>query len=102
GQAELASRLQNVEKGQAELASRLQNVEKGQQRIEARLESEVIEKIRALFDARQVQLDYFESLKDGQSRIEKSLNILRRRTAEHEFKLRAHDRELRLLRTEKK
>ncbi|AZK59170.1 hypothetical protein [Candidatus Desulforudis audaxviator] len=66
-----------------------------------RLENEVFEKIRALFDARQVHLDYFESLRDALSRVEENLDHLIRRERQQDIRLDEHEREIRLLRLRK-
>ena len=61
------NRIASVEKVQVEMASHLASVERGQLRLESRMESEVIDKIKALFDDREVQnerLDRIESKLD--------------------------------------
>ncbi|KJR98028.1 MAG: hypothetical protein VR68_12125 [Peptococcaceae bacterium BRH_c4a] len=81
------SRLESVEKGQSgietrlesfqkevetrfeSMDSRLASVEKGQLRLESRMESEVIDKIKALFDDREVRNDRLE-------RIESKLDVV--------------------------
>lgn len=76
GQTRLGVRLDGVEsclgvveKGQSELGlrldgvdSRLGAIEKGQLRLEARIEGQVMDKISALFDDREVQNDRFERM----------------------------------------
>jgi len=101
GQTRLETRLESVEQGQLRLETRLESVEKGQIRLESRMESEVTEKIRALFDSREVHMDYFVSIRDSQARIEEKLDILVDRAIDQDKKLDNHERELRLLRIEK-
>ncbi len=95
-------RIGQVETGMGDIGTRIDNLEKLQLRVETRLDGEILEKIRALFDARQVSLDYYASIKNSLARIEEGLDYLRRRTAEHDLKFLEYDRELRLLRMEKK
>jgi len=61
----------------------------------------VVEKIRALFDDRSMNQDYFASIKDSLARIEDRTEFLARQNIDHLERLRKHDRELRLLRAEK-
>lgn len=97
--------LQQFEKVFEKLGSmenRLEAVERGQLRLETRMENEVIEKIRALFDDRSINQDYFASIKDSLARVEDRVEFLARQNIEHLDKLQKHDRELRLLRAERK
>jgi len=80
----------------------LEDLQKGQTRLETRVENEVIDKIRDLFDDRSMNQDYFASMKGSLARIEDRAEFLARQNIEHLNKLQNHDRELRLLRTEKK
>ncbi|MGE5584354.1 MAG: hypothetical protein ACM309_02280 [Bacillota bacterium] len=80
GQRRLETRLDGVEEGQRRLDARLGGVEAeigevktGQLRLEARMESEVIDKIRILFDA-------FQSHQERLDRHEERLQASRRRT----------------------
>jgi hypothetical protein len=66
------------------------------------IENQIGDKVRTLFDAHSLYLDYFESLKDGQARIEQILSSLSRQEINYEYKLSDYDRELRLIRSEKK
>ncbi|MBE3587403.1 MAG: hypothetical protein IMW93_02400 [Thermoanaerobacteraceae bacterium] len=70
--------------------------------LEMRLETDVIERVRVLFDAHSVHMDYFQSIRDSQARIEEGVEVLRRRSVEHEFRFKDYERELRLLRAERK
>lgn len=69
--------------------------------LEVRLENEVFEKIRALFDTRQVHPDYFESIRDALTRVEENIDHLIRRERQQDIRLDEHDREIRLLRLRK-
>ncbi len=86
-------RIGSLEQGQEELAGRME-------RMEALIENEIIDKIRALFDARAVHMDYFVSIRNSVARIEERVEHLARRQIETSVKLEEHDREIRLLRLE--
>ncbi len=83
------------------LRSDVARLEKGQQRLEVRLEHEVIEKVKVLFDAHSLYLDFFESIKDSQARTEESLELVYRRLIELDNRQISQERELRLLRVRK-
>ena len=101
GQKQLTDGQNQLTRGQNQLSERLNLLERGQTRLEIRLENEVIEKIHALFDAIDVHLEYFASIKDNLARIEDRVGFLARQNVEHLTKLQEHERELRLLRLEK-
>ena len=95
---------QAVQKEITEINSRVNSLETAQQSIrhsQAKSEHELTDRIRALFDDREVNRDYVESLKDGQARMEENiediLNILKMMDARQT----SQERELRLLRTGK-
>ncbi|MFZ5753793.1 MAG: hypothetical protein ACOY3J_06090 [Bacillota bacterium] len=67
-----------------------------------RIENELLDKVRVLFDANSLQMDYFESLKDGQARIEQQVSSISRRLLDYDYKIDTYERELRLIRAEKK
>jgi chromosome segregation ATPase len=128
--ASIDNRLGNVEQGQKTLATRIDNLEQDQQiiiktlhkhsaqfdnleksqqetnqrlaQLENNVENQLGDKVRVLFDAHSLYLDYFESLKDGQARIEKSVSFISTQQINYENKLRDYDREIRLIRSEKK
>lgn len=84
---------------------RLDNIENKVDKIDAsqvRMENELTEKVRALFDARAVSLDYFASIKNTLARIENNQDSFRNMLYNLEGKQREQDRELRLLRVEQK
>jgi len=73
----LEQRLNGLEKS---VEQRFDGLEKGQEglqkqvtRLELRLESEAFDKIKALFDARQVHLDYFTEIRAALARLEERL-----------------------------
>ncbi len=108
GQQAQNQRLQRLEDGQEALRADVAGLQTGQEALQnrlvalgVRLENEVFEKIRALFDARQVHLDYFESLRDALSRVEENLDHLIRRERQQDIRLDEHEREIRLLRLRK-
>lgn len=115
GQNELKSDVSDLKKGQSQFENRMDSLENrienlehktdkidsGLLKLETRLENEVIEKIRALYDDRSVNQDYFASIRNNQARIEEKLDILVSRAINQDRKLDEHDRELRLLRIEK-
>lgn len=80
------------------LDSKVDRLESTQLKVETRIENEVIDKIRILFDAHSLYLDYFASLRDGQARIEDGIESLIRRSIDTNARITEHDRELRLLR----
>lgn len=96
--ASLDSKVGTLTNDMAVLTSKVNNIDTNQ----VRLETEITEKIRALFDARQVSLDYFASIKNTLARIEASQESFRHMLYNVESKQREHDRELRLLRIEQK
>jgi len=104
----LENRIGSLEEGQSRIENRIGSLEEGQSRIETKIdkleikiESEIIEKIRALFDGRSVQMDYFASTRDCLARVENRVDFLARQNVEHLTRLQEHDREIRLLRLER-
>lgn len=98
----LTTEVKEVKNTVANVKTRLAAVEQGQLRIETRLENEVIEKIRALFDDRSTNQDYFANIKNSLTQIEENVEVLYQKSVDQEIKLVEHDRELRLLRIERK
>ncbi|WP_028051892.1 hypothetical protein, partial [Carboxydothermus ferrireducens] len=74
GQAQLFSKVSSLEEGQSQITSRLD-------KLETRLENEVIDKIRILFDAREVQNDINEKILATLNRIEAKVDVLQLETA---------------------
>ncbi len=69
-------RLDSLQKGQTRLESRIDFLDKSQLKLEDRIENEIIEKKRALYDARSVQEDINSRITDTLDRIEAKLEIL--------------------------
>lgn len=101
GQKSLQQDVQGLHQDVQGLQQVVQGLQQGQLRVESRIENEVIEKIRALFDERSVQMDYFASIRNSLARIEDRVEFLARQNIEHLEKMREHDREIRLLRSER-
>lgn len=101
GQARLEKGQESQGQELKALRSDVARLEKGQQRLELRLEHEVIEKVKVLFDAHSLHLDYFESIRDSQARIEESLDMIFGQLAKLDNQQRNQERELRLLRAKK-
>lgn len=69
-------RLDSLQKGQTRFESRIDFLDKSQLKLEDRIENEIIEKKRALYDARSVQEDINSRITDTLDRIEAKLEIL--------------------------
>jgi len=76
----ILTELQALREGQTRMESRLDNlkhktdrIDSGLLKLETRIENEVVEKIRALFDDRSVNQDYFASIKNSFARIDNQL-----------------------------
>ena len=61
--------------------TQLESLQKGQLRLETRIESEVIEKIRGLYDDREVQQDTNQRITSTLERIEAKVDVLQMETA---------------------
>ena len=81
GQAQLFSEVSSLKEGQAQINSRLDKLETRLDRVETRLENEVIDKIRVLFDAREVQNDVNMKILNTLSRLEAKVDFLQLETA---------------------
>lgn len=77
----LTDRLGAVEKGQELLATGQQRLESKMDNIELRMENEVIDRIRGLFDAREVQNDRFDRIEEKLGSIETDTGYLVARVA---------------------
>lgn len=62
-------------------SAQLETLQKGQQKLESRIENEVIDKIRILFDAREVQKDLNQQIINTLGRIEAKIDVLQLETA---------------------
>lgn len=101
GQKSLTEGQKALTEGQSRIENRMDNLESKVDKLELHMENEVIDKIRALFDDRSMNQDYFTSIKDSLAKIEDRVEFLARQNIEHLDRLQKHDRELRLLRTER-
>lgn len=95
------SRLDNLEKGQKVLARDQKKLTKEVKTIHVTIENELTEKMRALFDDRSVNQDYFRTIKNTLARIEKEQNFQSSLLIDTRKKQEDQETELRLLRAEK-
>lgn len=72
----LLERTSSVEMRLGNVENRLEGVEKNQARLELRIENEVIEKIRALFDDREVQNNRFDIIENKLEGVSLDLRYL--------------------------
>lgn len=77
-------RVGGLEDGQKELKTDASELKKGQLRLETRMENEVIEKIRALFDARQAEEEKLDQINGRLDNIETDTGYLVARVAQLE------------------
>ena len=68
---------------------KLESLEKGQRKIESRMENEVIYKLGALFDAREVQNDRHNQILEMLSEMDDELDYALLKLTQHEIKLMA-------------
>jgi cell division protein FtsB len=76
-----SSQLDSLQKGQTTLESHIDLLDSNQIKLETRIENEIIEKIRALYDARSVQNDINTRIIDTLERIETKIDVLQMETA---------------------
>ncbi|HZJ84806.1 MAG TPA: hypothetical protein VFD02_04530 [Syntrophomonadaceae bacterium] len=96
-------RMEGFEAGQGVLVNQVMQLTEDVQAVrqsQVGMENEFTEKIRALFDAREVSLDYFASIKSELVRIAESQETIRRTFYRLESKQDEQEREIRLLRLE--
>lgn len=99
----LETRFDNLETKVDNLETKVDNLETKVDKIDVsqvRMETELTEKIRGLYDGREVHQDYFASIKNTLARIETSQDSFRYLLYNVESKQREQERELRLLRVE--
>ncbi|KNZ69010.1 hypothetical protein Tfer_2372 [Thermincola ferriacetica] len=89
GQQRLEGRMDKLEEGQQRLEGRMDKLEEGQQRLEGRMdkleskiETEITDKIRALYDFREVQADINNRIITTLDRIEAKVDVLQMETAQ--------------------
>lgn len=97
--SDLKNKVGNLETKVVSVDNKVNSLEVKVDKLEIRMENEVIDKIRALFDARDAHLDHFNNLREGQERIEKKLDLLIDKAITHDSILERHEREIRLLRS---
>lgn len=68
------SKVSNLEVGQQSMGADISSLKDGQLRMETRMETEIIDKIRALFDAREVQNDTNRLIVSTLRRIEEKVS----------------------------
>ncbi|MHB8918487.1 MAG: coiled-coil domain-containing protein [Desulfocucumaceae bacterium] len=98
----LETKMDGLDNRMGTLETSVGDLKAGQTKLETRIENEVVDKIRILFDAHSLYMDYFASIKDSQARLENNLDSLTRRIIDFHIDLRDHEREIRLLRVERK
>lgn len=96
------TRVDSLEAKIDSLAASMAEFHASQLRMETLMENEIIPKIRVLFDAHSLYMDYFAGIRESQARLENSLESLTRRIVDLNIDLRDHEREIRLLRIERK
>lgn len=84
--------IQNFQK----VFAKIDFLEKGQQyiskdltRLETRIENEVVDKVRSLYDARELHQDQIDQVNEKLSDMDDKLDYLLLKTAKHEAKLMA-------------
>ncbi|RYD01498.1 hypothetical protein N752_29805 [Desulforamulus aquiferis] len=97
GQAKLEEDVKDLKLGQTKLEANQLKLDANQLKLETKIENEVVDRIRALFDDRQVHLDYFAEIRESQVRMEGKLQSLQHRSISQEFKLKEHEQELKKL-----
>ncbi len=104
GQKNLETRQENLENGQNILVKqvvKLTNDVEGIRQSQVRMENDLTEKIRALFDDRSINQDYFKSIKKSLAKIEDTLQTHSFMLIELGQRQEDQETELRLLRAEK-
>ncbi|MEA4883358.1 MAG: hypothetical protein VB144_06840 [Clostridia bacterium] len=81
GQQRLEGRMEDFEQGQIRIETRMEDLDQGQICIETRMENVVIDKIRALFDAREVQNDSIADIREVLGRVEAKVDVLQLETS---------------------
>ncbi|MBM7855054.1 chromosome segregation ATPase [Desulfohalotomaculum tongense] len=70
GMKSVETRIEAVETGMKSMETRIEAVEKNQLRLESRIENQVIEKIRGLYDDREIQNVRFERIESKLDNVE--------------------------------
>lgn len=98
-------RMGALEKGQDLIAGHVNSLTvdvKETRQSQVRMENELTDKVRALFDAREVTLDYFASIKNDLARLAEGQDQVKRLICHLDTKQEEQERELRLIRLERK
>lgn len=101
----MENRLEGLEAGQNILAGQVVSLTGDVQEIrqsQVRMENELTDKVRALFDAREVSFDYFASIKSELVILAEGQETIKRTFYRLESKQEEQERELRLLRIERR
>ncbi|NLT94074.1 MAG: hypothetical protein GXW85_00800 [Clostridia bacterium] len=77
----IEQKVANIETEQQAMKADISELKDGQLRLESRMETEVIDKVRALFDAREVQHDINQRIISTLERIEAKIDVLQMETA---------------------
>ncbi|MCR4441017.1 MAG: hypothetical protein QHH10_02925 [Peptococcaceae bacterium] len=98
------NRMDSFDKRMDSFDKRMDSFEEGQKALNkkvdalaVRVENELVDKIRVLFDAHSMYLDYFASIKESQARIEKDTGFIKSVWVEMDGRLNRQEREIRLL-----
>lgn len=86
-QATLLDQLQLLAEGQRSLALEQKEIRKDLTRLEAKMENDVINKVRALFDANQVQDDRYDHVLEKLSDMDDKLDYMLLKVAKHDVQL---------------
>ena len=81
GQDSLTEKVTALTVGQESLTEKVDHIENRIDKLEIRMENAVIDKVRALFDAREVQNDINERIINALGRIEAKVDVLQMETA---------------------
>ncbi|MEG6522407.1 hypothetical protein [Desulfotomaculum sp. 1211_IL3151] len=85
-QLKMDHRLSSLENGQVKMTDRLNSLEKGLQKVETRIENELTEKIRGLYDSREVTNDKFDQILNKLTDLENTSDYVLLKLAQHEVK----------------
>jgi len=81
--ARLTQEITEIKQGQRELTTKVDGLDAQISKLETKIENEVIDKIKALYDAREVQSDVNERIISTLGRIETKMDVLQMETASY-------------------
>lgn len=81
--ARLTQEITEIKQGQRELTIKVDGLDAQISKLETKIENEVIDKIKALYDAREVQSDVNERIISTLGRIETKMDVLQMETASY-------------------